>query len=46
MMNTFSEHPFLEEDPEQFPPHDPNIPDVDPVTGDERETTGPDGQPL
>lgn len=24
---------------EEFPPHDPNFPDVDPVSGDERETT-------
>jgi hypothetical protein len=23
----------------RFPPHDPNFPDVDPATGDERETT-------
>jgi len=23
----------------EFPPHDPDFPDVDPVTGDERETT-------
>lgn len=29
-----------------FPPHDPDYPDVDPATGDERETTDEDGNPV
>lgn len=29
-----------------FPPHDGQGPDVDPVTGDERETTDEFGRPL
>lgn len=32
--------------PAPFPEHDPNGPDVDPATGDERETTDENGDPL
>lgn len=37
-MPTVSQDPFLEDDE---PEHDPDFPDVDPATGDERETTDP-----
>lgn len=30
-------YPWLESD-DEFPPHDPDFPDVDPATGDERAT--------
>lgn len=32
--------------PAPFPEHDPNFSDVDPRTGDERETTDENGDPL
>lgn len=31
---------------DDFPTHDPNFPDVDPRTGDERQTTDENGDPL
>lgn len=43
-MSTVSHHPYDQDD--EFPEHDGQGPDVDPATGDERETTGPDGEPL
>lgn len=33
-------------EPTPFPPHDPDFPDVNPATGDERETTDENGNPL
>jgi hypothetical protein len=44
---TFSQHPYLEGDATSpFPPHNPEFPDVNPATGDERETTDGKGKPL
>jgi len=37
---------LMSNDPAPFPPHDPNGPDVNPATGDERETTGPTSADL
>lgn len=45
-MPTVSDHPYLEDDEDSFPPHDPRYPDVDPATGDERETSDAEGRPL
>lgn len=37
---------FDDPPPPTVRPFDGSEPDVDPATGDERETTGPDGRPL